>query len=196
MKFRKTIGVLLVLFVPLVAVHSKGKKRSEISALFANAHYVYVQAEDGDMMKPGLYSEDREAISNVEQAVRDWNRYAITTERGDADLVFVVRKGRLLGAQVQGGISAGPPSRPGSQGPGQQLPQAGNSEGVGVGTEVGPADDILRVFTLTNGKLNGPLWSREMQDGLAKPGVLLVRQLKEAVESSYPAQTAPSPPKP
>ena len=101
MKCRKTVGVLLVLFMPLVAAHSKGKKRSEISALFANARYVYVQAEDGDITKPGLYPEDRDAISNVQQALREWNRYAITTERDSADLVFIVRQGtpaRVAGA--------------------------------------------------------------------------------------------------
>jgi len=196
MKGWKTIGVLLGLCAPLVPAQSNGKKHVKISAIFANAHYVYVQAEDGDIAKPGLYPEDRNAISDVQQALREWNRYAITTERGGADLVFIVRKGRLLGLQAQGGISMGPP-HPGNQTPGQQLPRAGNSEQVGVGSEVGPPDDILRVYGLTSdGKLNGPLWSREMKDGLESPSVLLVRQLKDTVEKSYPANAAPSNPKP
>ena len=101
MKSWKIIGALLVLFLTLVPAHAKGKKQPEVSALFANARYVYVQAEDGDLMKPGLYPEDRDAISNVQQALREWNRYAITTERDSADLVFIVRQGtpaRVAGA--------------------------------------------------------------------------------------------------
>lgn len=196
MKSWRTIGVFLVLFMPLATAHAKGKKQS-VSALFANAHYIYVQAEDGDIMKPGLYPEDRDAISDVQQALREWNRYAITTERDNADLVFIVRRGRMLGLQGRGGISAGTPGHPGNQAPGQQLPQTGDSVGAGVGTEVGPADDILRVFTLSgSGKLNGPIWSRELQDGLDSPSVLLVRQLRDAVESAYPAQATPPPAKP
>ena len=115
MKTQMIVGSFLVLLAPL-AVHGKGKKQSELSAQFANARYVYVQSVDGDITKPGLYPEDRDAIYDVQQAVRDWNRYAITTDRDKADLVFMVRKGRLAAAQAHGGVSAGTPRRPGNHG--------------------------------------------------------------------------------
>jgi len=196
MKTWKALAVFSVALPLLLSANAKGKKRAEISSAFANAHYVYIQAVDGDIMNPAVYQEDRDAISNVQQAIRDWNRYAITTERSQADLVFVVRKGRLVGLQGRGGI--GSQTYPGTQDPGQ-VPQPGTrtTGSVGVGSQVGPEDDFLRVFTLTaDGKMNGPLWTREMQDGLDAPAVLLVRQLKEAVEAAYPSQPAPQPSKP
>jgi hypothetical protein len=58
---------------------------------------------------------------------------------------------------------------------------------VGAAGEVGPPDDLMRVYMQTpDGKLTGPLWSREMKDGLDNPSVLLLQQLKQAVEHAYP----------
>lgn len=101
MKFFKSIAVALAVVAPLVL--AKDKKKDNLSALFSNARYVYIQAEDGDIMKPGLFPEDREAIANVQDALKDWHRYALTINRGDADLIIIVRKGRLAAAQVHGG---------------------------------------------------------------------------------------------
>jgi hypothetical protein len=72
--------------------------------------------------------------------------------------------------------------------PGQNNPrQAGNADSLGAEAEMGPSDDLLRVFMLnTDGKLSGPLWSQEMKDGLEGPSVLLVQRLKDAVERAYP----------
>ena len=192
----RTVVLLSLVLVALSLAHAKSKKQ-EVSSIFSNAHYVYVQAIDGDIMRPGLYPEDRDAISTVQQAVRDWNRYVITTDRNHADLVFIVRKGRLAAAQLHGGVAtaAGPVSTP----PGPQVGPPPNTRGqmpgdqqadqFGVQTEVGPSDDLFRVFSRTpSGKLSGPIWSREMKDGLDPPSVLLLRQLKDAVEAAYPAQ--------
>jgi hypothetical protein len=187
-------AALLLLVTAFAIAYSKSKKPAELSSLFSSAHYVYVQAEDGDIMRPGLFPEDREAISAVQEALREWNRYALTTEREHADLVIVVRKGRAVGLQGRGGISAGspgPPRQPGTQMPGHNPGQAGDSEdsdNLGARSEVGPSDDLLRVFALnTDGKRTAALWTREMKDGLDGPSVLLVQQLKNAVEHAYPA---------
>ena len=155
-------------------------------------------------MKPGLYPEDRQAIADVMDRMRDWKRYAITPNREQADLVFVVRKGRLVGQQDHVGLGLGPHPRgpqPGVLQPGQASnpttaerragvsPTNGNE--VGAAGEVGPPDDLLRVYTLNpNGKLIGPIWSRQMEDGLAGPSVRLLEQLKDAVEKAYPPEAA------
>ena len=68
-----------------------------------------------------------------------------------------------------------------------------------VGAEAGPSDDMPRVFTTNpDGKLIGPVWNRELKDGLDGPTVLLLQQLRAAVEKAYPSQTPnqPAPKKP
>jgi hypothetical protein len=205
MKALVSAALLLVVAVPLA--HGKDKKKSAIPAVFANAHYVYVQSEDGDIMKPGLFPEDREAIANVQDAVKEWKRYVVTINRRDADLVFIVRKGRLAAVQPYGGVGIGnaPPnatagSYPNRNAPGPNNPNADQTNSgteIGARSDVGPSDDLLRVYTQTpDGRLNGPLWSREIKDGLDTPNVLLVRVLREAVEKAYPPQAAaqPAPP--
>jgi hypothetical protein len=172
----------------LVLAQQKNKKHSGVSAVFMNARYVYVESPEGDITRPELYPEDRQAISDVENGVQNWNRYAVTIGREQADLVFVVRKGRTLGEQNRVGISAGP--RP--QGPPTQNRQPGqvqDPDGIGVASEVGPSDDLLQVFTTNpDGKLIGPIWMQEMKDGLDGPSVPLLWQLRSAVERAYPSQ--------
>jgi hypothetical protein len=202
MKASGLAAPLLVLLLAFNIAHAKPKK-PDVPAVFQTARYVYVQAEDGDVLKPGLYPEDRQAIYDVEYKIRDWRRYAITTNRDEADLVFIVRKGHVAAAQGQGGIGNLPRPQPGQgpglgpgSGPGPN--QGGISESVGAGAEVGPSDDLLRVFTLDGDKkkLVGPVWSRELDHGLDAPGVRLVEQLKEAVEKAYPPAPPADPNKP
>lgn len=193
MQRRLVVLAIAVLALPVAFAQSKSKKH-DLPAVFANAHYVYVRALDGDIMKPGLYPEDRQAISDMQDGLRDWNRYALTIEQEHADLVFVVRKGRSSGEQNRVGISGRQqPMPPGSQ-PRQQGQMPDDGTGVGVGAEVGPSDDILQVFTTNpEGKLIGPLWQREMHDGLEAPAIPLLRQLRAAVELAYPDQPAKKP---
>lgn len=209
MRFVATITLLLAIASPLALAKDK---KPGLSAVFNTARFVYVQSEDGDIMKPGLYPEDREAIANVEDALRDWNRYVITLNRKDADLVIIVRKGRLVAAQGQGNIALGNPPQiggatypghnpagPGNTGPGSTSPDrtASTAEGIGARGEAGPSDDLLRVFMTTpEGKLSGPLWSREQKDGLDAPNVRLLAALKDAVNRAYPPQPATQPTSP
>lgn len=181
------VALSLALVVPFADAQKKSKKKVDLPAVFANARYVYVQAEDGDLMKPGLYPADRDAITDVEQGIRDWKRYALTMERENADLVFIVRKGRIAGVQGRVGVSGGTRRQSGTTYPGNNPTQEGIGTSLGAGGEVGPPYDLLRVFMLTtDGKLSGPLWYREMKDGLDAPSVLLLQQLKDAVERAYP----------
>ena len=200
MRFCRLAVVPVLGFLVLGMAYSKPKK-TDVPAVFQNARYVYVESVDGDVMRPGLYPDDRRAIVDVEDSVRDWNRYTIATRREDADLVFVIRKGRAAAAQLRGNVSVGSRTQPG-QYPNQSPAQGGGSGGVqagqardGVGTEaeVGPDEDLLRVFIKSgDGKLVGPVWTRELDGGLDAPNVQLVQQLKAAVERAYP-QTPPAP---
>jgi hypothetical protein len=198
MKFTKLFVMGVMLTAMLNVAQAKPKKNAPVSAAFQNARFVYVQAEDGDVMRPGLYPADRKAILDVEDGIRDWSRYVVTTQREHADLVVVVRKGRTASAQGNVGVAVGPPSRPGSQGAGLGQGQGrdpsltgGEGDSIGGRAELGPSDDSMRIFMLTpEGKRMGPIWMREMTNGLDGPSVMLLQQLKEEVERAYP----PTPP--
>ena len=66
-----------------------------------------------------------------------------------------------------------------------------------IGGETGPEDDLLEVCQVNqNGKLTSPLWLRSQQHGLSAPRVILIAQLKEEVEKTYPKKPDPQPAKP
>jgi hypothetical protein len=198
MNFSKAIALLLVFVSGLALAQQKSKKHNDVPAVFQNAHYIFVEAVDGDAMKPGLYPADRQAIFDVQDGLRDWNRYALATRRQEADVVLVVRKGRLASTQAHTGVSL--PSRlPGNSNPtpGRAPGQTDDPDSMGAWAEVGPPNDLLHVYILNgDGKLTGPLWTREMQDGLEAPSVALLQQLRAAVERAYPSQPPPSKPTP
>jgi hypothetical protein len=187
MNLQKAAALLLVL-LPTVALAKT--KKPEVPAVFSNARFVYVESPDGDLFKPGVYPEDRSAIVDVQDALRDWNRYVLTTHREEAELIFVVRKGRLVNGQIEGGVQIGQTVPPGQM-PGHGSGQSGSGNSVGTRAEVGPEDDTLEVYMLnSDGKLMGPVWNRSQSDGLDAPQLPLFRQLKDAVERTYPATTA------
>ena len=146
----------------------------------------------------------REAILQVQQAFREWNRYALADSRDKADLVIVVRKGHAVGDQDHLGLGPHPAlPQPGPLQPGQdhtmQAHPIDQNASVGTGGDDIAMQDLLRVYTLNEkGKLKGPVWSREMDGGLNGPTVRLVMELKAAVEITYPreaaAPQAPAPP--
>jgi hypothetical protein len=200
MKLITSVTLALILAAPLA--FAKDKKKKDLPAVFSTARFVYVQAEDGDVMKPGLFPEDREAIGDVQDGLRDWKRYAVTINRSDAELVMIVRKGRLAAAQGMGGVGIGTGREIGSSFPGSRNPAGQNNPGgvqdasteIGARGEVGPTDDMLRVYTVApDGRLGALLWSREMKDGLDVPGVMLLRSLRQEVDRAYPPQTASQP---
>jgi len=185
-------AALLLLLVPALAV-AKNKK-PDVAAIFGTATYVYVQSPDGDILNPGLYPGDRQAISDVEGALREWKRYQVTTRRNQAELVIEVRKGRVASGRMGGQI--GQPLPPG-QAPGRGPGSVPGGTGIDTAAEGGPEDDLLRVFILNpDGKLVGPVWNRSLTDGLDAPQILLFRQLRDAVDKAYPPTAASQPAKP
>ncbi|UWZ86194.1 hypothetical protein [Occallatibacter riparius] len=176
---RSTVALVMVLvLMPVLAFAQTKKKKKSVPAVFSNAHYVYVQAEDGDAYTPGLLNEDRAAIENVQGAIREWNRYALTMSVNEAELVFVVRKGRVASGRVGGSVGVGAPY------PGQ--PPTTRTAGMGE-AEVGPPDDLLEVkMRNADGSLSAPIWIRTQSEGLDRPRVPLFQMLRDAVERDYP----------
>jgi hypothetical protein len=197
-------AVVLLAFVPMLASARKKSSQPKIPAVFNQAQYVYVRAMDGDEFNPYLLPEDRQAIADVETAIQKWGRYVLVYQRSQADLVFIVRTGRLATARGNVGVFHGPAPIPTQgpfgrgqvgQGPGQQgnrlPPQAGNGTLVGAGGEVGPANDLLWVcMPNTDGTLSSPLWSRTEQDGLESPNLPLLKKFEHDVDKAYPRTTA------
>lgn len=193
-------AVVLVAFVPVLAFAGKKSKKPVVPAVFNQAQYVYVEATDGNEFNPNLLPEDRQAISDVMNAIQGWKRYVLVYERSQADLVFVVRRGRLVTGRGDVGIIRGPATLPG-QGPpaqGTRIPaQGGNGTVVGAGGEVGPPNDLLWVCTIdSDGSLSPPLWSRTEKDGLESPDVPLFKEFKRQVDQAYPRTTASKAKKP
>jgi hypothetical protein len=179
MRFRAVVAVAVVLvLLPALVFGQTKKKKKSVSAAFSNAHYVYVQAEDGDAYTPGLQNMDLLAIEGVQGAIREWGRYSLTPNANDAELVFVVRKGRVASGRVGGTVGVGSPY------PGQ--PPTTRTAGMAE-AETGPPDDLLEVrMRNTDGSLSMPIWMHTQPEGLDRPHVPLMQMLRDAVEKDYP----------
>ncbi len=113
----------------IVADAAAKTRKTSLPAVFKNAQFVYVQAYNGDALNPHVIPDDRDAIYNVEQGLKAWNRYSIVYERDKADLVFLVRKGRI--ASVTPGVEVGIGRQPQNRNPSQPDPTRGaDSTGV------------------------------------------------------------------
>ena len=175
-------AVALTLFLPVALLLQAKDKKPNVPAVFGQAKYVYVEAIDGKEFDSNLNPDDRVAIADVRDALDNWKRYILTTSRSDADVVIVVRKGRLESANA--GIA---PHR--GQMPGGAGQPGGIGSGEQIGGEVGPPDDLFEVCQVNpDGKLSGPLWHQSMPNGLNGPKVMLLVQFEEAVDKAYPPQ--------
>ncbi len=177
----RAVLVVALLLLPALGLAQTKKKKPSVPAIFGTAKYVFVRAEDGDIYNPNLLPEDRDAISDVLNALRAWGRYTLMPTVDGAELVMIVRKGRLGSMQMSGTV-AGP-------GPGPTRGTSGSTgaPGVGLGGEAGPPDDFLEVrMRNQDGELSGPIWERTMTDGLNGPNVPMLQVLKDAVDHDYP----------
>jgi hypothetical protein len=164
------------------------KPESKPPAVFKNAQYVYVEAYAGDALSPHLVPDDREAIYNVEQHLKDWHRYTIVYERDRADLVFLVRKGRI--ASVTPGVAVdvgGGQPRDRNSPPPDPTRTNNTSVGLGVDAEAGSPDDVLAIYLVNpSGGLDGPIWLHGEKGGLDEPTLPLFQRIKHEVETAYP----------
>jgi hypothetical protein len=189
---RRCLPCLLLLLLLFSGPAQSKKKDPDIPALFRQAHYVYVEAVDGDEFNPRLYPEGRQAIADVGHALQTWKRYVLTIRRQDADLVFVVRKGRLADARVAVGDrigSRGSVSQPTDQDPNRDDPARYPNPGTEVGAsgEVGSPDDFLFVYAVRpDGSRGARIWMQSRTDGLNTPEMPLFKQIKDAVDKAYP----------
>lgn len=190
------IAIFAVTLLSFTLVHAKNKKL-QVSEVFQAAHSVYVESLDGDISKPGLSQAEHQAILQVQEGVREWNRYTLADSRAKADLIIVVRKGHAVGDQDHLGLGLRPVAPVPLGRPGERTVDTHPTDqtaSVGNGGDDIAMQDLLRVYTLNEkGKLKGPVWAREMDGGLNGPSVRLLMELKSAVEITYPRETASQP---
>src|ERR1700691_1698491 len=98
-RFKHAVGfslVLAALATPFALAADKTPKATPPQSVPAfpgtlvNARYVYVTSYDGDQFNPNLLSEDRQAISTVEDAMQKWGKFILVYEPRQADIVLMV----------------------------------------------------------------------------------------------------------
>jgi hypothetical protein len=87
----------IVLFATTLAVAApkapKVNSQQNVPAFpgtLVNARYVYVTSYDGDQFDPGLFPEDRQAISTVQDAIQKWGKFILVYEPYQADIILMV----------------------------------------------------------------------------------------------------------
>lgn len=92
---KKSLAVLGVLFLLMLsafaAPNASPSKVLSFPKTLTNAQYVYVAAFDGDEFNPNLLPDDRAAIVNVQESLRQWGRYVIVYRPQDADMILLVQ---------------------------------------------------------------------------------------------------------
>ena len=166
--FQRTLVVLLLLL--LACATGSPQSKPIVPKLIVTARYVLVTTYYGSEFSPNVIPEDRRAVADIQQAIQKWRRYKLVYRAENADLILVVRKGRLASVTSQIGI--------GSRQPG------GTSRGIGGGAEVGPANDWLAVYNAHSGIESPPLWQATQREGLNPPDLSLFKRFKEEVEEA------------
>jgi hypothetical protein len=162
----------LGLLVPFAAA----KDKPSIPKLIVNARYVMVTTYFGDeLASPRVPPADRQAVTDVQDAIQDWGRYTLVYERKNADLILLVRKGRV--AEAQGGIDI-------HAGSNQPRPSLGTI----TDADAGDPQDMLAIYNAAQGVDSAPMWRDRMTDGLSGPRVRLLEELRTKVEAAAKSQ--------
>jgi hypothetical protein len=130
------------------------------------------------------YAGDRRAMADVEAAIRKWGRWTVISSNSQADLIIAVRKGRIAGAGARIPVAEGGPT-----------PRNTDPLHPRLETEVGPAEDMIAVYSAhgwpTNSPGEGdinidatPLWRLIQSNALKSPSVPGVEQLRKEIEQA------------
>jgi hypothetical protein len=168
------------LYVVLQCAAVFAQKQPELPKMITNAQFVFVETEYGSIedtvVDSGVSPEDRAAVGRLQEALRSWGRYKLTMRRSDADIVLVVRKGRLASA------IAGVRIRTSSD-------RTQTAIGPDFGAEAGNPKDYLSVHLRNpDGTLSAPLWKDSLDKGLNSPQLALFQRFKNEVERASTGQ--------
>lgn len=176
---RRHIAVVLALFVSF-SLFAKDKKKDKglLPKFIVDGRYVFVTNEAGyDRLSLGTVQD-----AGAERAVRDglaqWGRYTVVYSPDQADFIIGIRVPRKAGNP---GVKVG------------RRPDGSTVWAPGVGSEIGPADDMLSVYSANNGTNSAAFWRRTQKYGLSGPLPLLQAFRKDVEESAKQQAASPGP---
>jgi hypothetical protein len=177
------VRVRFVVLILLLAVTSplaaKDKKKDKgLPKFIVDGRYVYVTNEAGyDRLTVGTVQD-----ASAERAVRDglmrWGRYTVVYSPQQADFIIGIRAARNSNSP---GVKVG------------RRPDGSTVWAPGVGSEIGPPDDMLSVYSPTNGTNSAAFWRRTKKYGLSGPLPLLQAFRKDVEESAKQQQQQAGP---
>jgi len=156
------------------------KKKNTLSNVIVNAKYVMVTSQFGENPSDSrLTTEDRNAVGAVQEAIQKWGRYTLVFDRNAADIVILVRTGRVL--EGRAGIAVG-----------QSQPNAVPRD-VSTGDErqqdvMVSGQDLLAVYDPRLSLDSAPLWQERDAHGLNPPQMRLVDEFRRKVEAATAKQ--------
>jgi len=189
-------SVVFLMFLVVAGIASAKPKHHGLPEIFETAKTFHVETFDArDITDISVDRQTRNAILDVQDAIQDWGRYSLSRSRHEADLIFVLYKGRLRGNPNEAPLtiprsSNSPTNRSPIQNP------ADASEGSNGGSSPDGLDlekDELKVYTLDpNGKLKELLWHNESVRGLDAPNLMLLKELEQEIDKNDPHPPATS----
>jgi hypothetical protein len=93
MKRFSLVAICLIVMAAISASAAPNPSTAKVPAFpgtLANARYIYVASYDGDQFDTNLLPEDRNAITNVQNAIQSWRKLIIVYHPSEADIVVLV----------------------------------------------------------------------------------------------------------
>lgn len=117
-----------------------------------------------------VLTADRRALAAVRDGLHEWGRHTLVDRPGQADVLFVIRVGRLASGTFTTTIGG--------------RRSASELSGRTIAAEVSSPHDTLTVYAAAGKEMGEMLWEARLRGGLAEPSVPLFRRLRAAVEGA------------
>lgn len=192
MRYFRTVAVSLLLICALVATAKDKKKKIVLPEDVLEARTVLVVVDPGAGIAMDAPNANRQALDDVENALRNWGRFRLVRSEYNADLVISIRRGNGKIAQPTiGGVPVDnrpvvvePTTDAGIQSPpmpGQAQPS--HRPDPHPQMEMGPPEDMFAVYRgkRENATDYPTVWRFTGKDALRAPGVPAVDAFRKLI---------------
>jgi hypothetical protein len=172
-------AVLIVFVIALtgMALAQKKNKKPVFPAWITQARYVYVTTVYGDPWLAANFTdiptEDRKAAFDVQDALKKWGRFVLVYRPDEADVILVVRKGKVAAATGRSTVGIRP-----------RNPGTVTTDGTLFGVEAGNPDDVMLVYDGKLGTDRTAALKYIEKGGLDAPDVTVVAEFRKQVEEA------------